>query len=226
MPEVLNEIVTPIGTLEELEQINANPFKVRSCHIREKTADGTILGCAFFRQCRFRPWRDQMVKPDGTRLKGPLNVGVEIALAQVDGGAMGQMEMACYDYYRANIRSRQKQQEESGELIRIVAYEGDGKNITEVCTRHVDSDPKSPVMERYNDVHPVRAHKRPLERFPVAAAVGESKRMPYMDDVEREALAGVMSAHGLSGVGPKPGQEEAKMPVVGEGKKVAHGKTA
>lgn len=221
MPERLDEINTPIGTLDELKDINANPFKKRACHPRTKTADGTILGCPHFRACRFKPWRDQMARADGTTLKGPLNLGVEIALAEIDGGAVGQMEMACYQYYSNNTRARQKQQEETGELIRIVAYEGDGKMITERCTKWVPDGMGGQKMEPYESVHLVTPHKRPKERFAMAAAVNEARQFLHMDDVERAALANVLEREGVNN--PRVVEPDAPMPIVGEGKKVGSG---
>lgn len=211
--EILNEITTPIGTLEELKEIGADPRKVRSCHERTGAQAGGILGCPHFRMCRFRQWRDQQ-----NGLKGPLNVGVEITLSQIDGRHTAQSEMACYNYYAANIRQRQRQQEESGELIRIVAYEGDGKMISEKETRRVKGEPKeSPLMEPYMNVHPVTPHKRPIERFPVVAAahIASEERM---DDVEREALRNVLAKAGISK--SETPQPDAEPPVVGEPVKV------
>jgi hypothetical protein len=209
--DILNEVPIncPIGTLDELKEIGADPKKIPSCH--ERTKDGSIKGCVHHRVCRFRQWRDGV-----GGLKGPLNIGVEITLAQVDGRHTGQMEMACYQYYNNNTRARQKQQDDTGELIRIVAYEGDGRSIVERCTRHPEGEPKtSPLMEHYDDIHEVRPHLRPKERFPIVAAahIATEERM---DDLERETLKNALAKHGISPAKADVAREDVPAPVVGE----------
>ena len=217
--EILNEITTPIGTLDELIQIGADPRKTRSCHPRTGSGNGSIAGCPWHRMCRFRQWRDQV-----GGLKGPLNIGVEIVLSPEDGRHTGQMEMACYQYYANQTRARQKQQDESGELIRILAYEGDGRSISEWETKHApepgkpDGDPKSPVMERVLNVHEVKPHKRPMERFPVVAAANMAKT-ELMDEDEREALRNALAKAGVT-VPDREAQADVLPPVVGAPVKV------
>ena len=187
--ESLSDVIDPIGTLDELVEIGADPTRVRSCSKRTGTAAGANKGCQFFRQCRFKPWRDQQ---DG--LKGPLNVGVEVILARVDGGKHGQKQVECFNYYAQNYRARARAAEDTGEVIRIIAYEGDGKKISEWCTRSLPPDTvnKNGKIEPYLDVHEVHRFKRPAERFPVEVGRQEA-REEMMDQLEREALQNVLA---------------------------------
>lgn len=187
--ESLSDVQDPIGTLDELVQIGADPTRVPSCSKRMGAQAGGNRGCAFYRQCRFKPWRDQM-----QGLKGPLNVGVEVVLAPTDGGAHNQKQVECFTYYSANYRARSRAAEDTGEIIRIVAYEGDGKEIAEWCTRSLPPDAvnKNGRVERYLHKHEVTPFVRPAERFPIEVG-RQQAREEMMDDLERQALKNVLS---------------------------------
>lgn len=187
--ESLSDVRDPIGTLAELAEIGADPTRVPSCSKRTGQQAGGNKGCPWHRACRFTPWRDQM-----QGLQGPLNIGVEVILSNSDGGAHNQKEMECYTYYSANYRVRAKASEETGEIVRIVAYEGDGKEIAEWCTRSTppDSVNKNGRAVPYLHKHEISPFKRPKERFPVEVG-RQSAREEMMDDLERQALKNVLS---------------------------------
>jgi hypothetical protein len=110
----------PVGTLEELNQLNIDKTRFGSCSMR--TNDNK--GCPWFRSCRFREYRDRV----GGKV-GPLNIGVRIVLSPIDGGASDTKVMPCFDYYGSGLHNRQRQSADTGELIKVIAFEGDGKKV-------------------------------------------------------------------------------------------------
>jgi hypothetical protein len=210
VPVAMKDVVGPIGTLVELLEVGGNPKLTQTCSVPTGPQAGGNKGCPWGeKHCRFHPWRNQ-----SNGLKGPLNVGVEIMLSRDDGGAHNQMQMSCFDYYAANMHRRKSAGEHSGELVRIVAYEGDGKMIREYESRAID--PKATVVGgskeivRYINEHPVWPFPRPKERFPMEVGREQSKQ-EIMDEVEREALANVLN---------RPLPEARPVEVIGAGRKV------
>lgn len=185
----------PIGTLDEVRTLGLNPRLVGSCS--KQTRDN--VGCPYHEQCRFHQWRDGV---DGR--KGPLNIGIEIILGPVDGGAWGQKEMACFQYYKAGLADRVTDSPQTGEVIRVVAYEGDEKQMS--FRETVRENPKDPNDKRLLDVidqRPLRPFERPAKRFPLYAK-RENAREQALDEVEREALRAALNRNKPAEVVGKP----------------------
>ena len=218
--ESLREAVGPIGTLEELVQIGADPKRIESCSRRTGRSAGGNRGCPWFDKCRFTAWRDKV-----NGLKGPLNVGVEVMLSQLDGGAHNQFQISCFDYYATHLHERKRQGEDSGELVRIVAYEGDGKEIREWESKHVP-DPNvqggGRKVERYIKQHAVTPFPRPAERFPMEVG-RERAKVEILDEVEREALSNVLRRQSPQMPEPEKAETTKHEGPVGPGRKVKDG---
>jgi hypothetical protein len=156
---------------------------------------------------------------------GPLNVGVEIILAQADGGAMDQFQTPCFNYFNMHLHERKRQGDESGEMVRIVAYEGDGRKITSwesVSAR--PSDPTCRESVRQQVSHEVIPFKRPRERFPVDAGREDAKAtrtIEIMDAVEREALANALAKANINANPSKVTDAEMPRGPVGAPRKVS-----
>lgn len=110
----------PVGTLEELHDNGLSPDKFGSCSMRTRNSKG----CAWFQMCRFRQYRDQI----GGK-KGPVNIGVRVILSPAEGAAADNKIMPCYDWYYTGLSQRQRQGEKTGEIIKVISVEGDGKKI-------------------------------------------------------------------------------------------------
>lgn len=197
-----------VGTLEEIRDIGMDPARVGCC-ARRNTAE-KIKGCAWFKHCRFRQWRDQT-----NGLRGPLNIGVEIILSQQQGGAWNQSEMACHMFYDSGAAARAMESQKSGEIVRVIAYEGDGKLLKIRETRRKNpNNADDKTMEQYIVERPVQKFVRPKERFPIIAAA-EVARDEMRDEQEREALARALALNTAEQSAP-----------VGEGRKVKRGADA
>ena len=106
----LEPTATPVGTPEAIAAYGESPFKWGSCAEQRSihpTLGGPLAGCPFWNECVFKKDR-------------PRNVGVYIEIAE---GANQQRVSSCFGYM-ANLHAREKQQESSGEVIAIIADEG------------------------------------------------------------------------------------------------------
>ena len=145
----------PVGTLDELNDLGMDNTRFGSCSMRTNSNKG----CPWFRQCRFRDFRDHV----GNKL-APANVAVRIVLSPVDGGAADTKIMPCFDYYGSGLHNRQRQSSETGEIIKVIAFEGDGKKVRSRIT--------------------ARAHPKPVPGC-LSCAKGECyKRAPGVDEGE------------------------------------------
>ncbi len=108
----------PVGTLEELKEAGLSPTQFGSCSPR----DNRNKGCAWFNFCRFREWRDRV-----NGKKGPLNFVAHVALSPAEGGVANNPEMPCFDYYYSGLYARQRDSANTGEVIKVIGVEGDGK---------------------------------------------------------------------------------------------------
>ena len=108
----------PIGTLDELRRENIGSAFVGSC----APASKGVCGCDHYEKCIFR-----LTKNGGFRDHGPKNVGF---FHETHEGHRRQEFMACfsfmqtmYERMRSGIRDREDGL--NGEIIRIIAQEGD-----------------------------------------------------------------------------------------------------
>ena len=120
----------PQGTLAEIDAEGLPRNTTGSCSAPTKEN----LGCAWFGECRFREYK-------GT--KGPVNVAIYTELAESEGGNNAIREAACHEYYSGGYSKRAENARKSGEIILVVAVEGDGKLIKIRGTEkeHVKRDP-------------------------------------------------------------------------------------
>jgi hypothetical protein len=203
MSEVYVNHNDPIGTLDEIKALGMDPRKVGSCSLRTGGVDSNT-GCPWFKQCRFHQWRDGV----GGR-KGPLNIGVDIMLGQVDGGAWDQKQMACFQYYSSGLALRAKNTDRTGEVIRIIAYEGDDKELSErISKRENPADPNDKRMVSTVENRTVQPFPRPATQYPVYQR-REQARLEALDEIEADALKKALAR-----------TQDGKTPLVGEPKKV------
>lgn len=191
----------PVGTLEELREQGMDPTKFGSCSQRSPQNKG----CPWFKFCRFRDHRDQV---GGKR--GPANFGVRIILSQIEGSAADEKIMPCFDYYYSGLYQRQRQSAETGEVIKILAMEGEPRLIKSRKTVRSHPKPvpgclscaegKCYLREDAFDEVPVP----PFERAgKVYALHGEAARMReemmFEEDHDRERAALAKQMEGMGG---------------------------
>jgi len=146
----------PIGTLDELRREGIGPAFVGSCAPPSKG----VRGCSHYEKCIFR-----LTKNGGFRDLGPRNIGF---YHQTHEGHKRQEFMACftfmqtlYERMRAGIRDREDGL--NGEIIRIVAQEG--QLIRPKHTINVNAGTNlAPKWDRRTDPIPVPAFQRPHEQ--------------------------------------------------------------
>lgn len=177
--EVFPQSNEPIGTLDEIRELGLDPSRVGTCSKRA----GKNVGCPWFNNCRFHQWRDGL----GGR-KGPLNVGVDVILGPIDGGAWDQKQMPCFQFYASGLAARAKNTDESGEVIRVIAYEGDDRELNErITVRENPNDPNDKRMLETVETRRVQVFPRPAQRYPVVVK-REQARLEALDEIEAEAL--------------------------------------
>lgn len=145
----------PVGTSEELRDNGLDPTRFGSCSPR----GNKNKGCAWFNFCRFRDWRDRV---GGKR--GPMNFVAHVILSAAEGGIADNKEMPCFDYYYSGLYARQRDSVNTGEVIKVIGVEGDGK--------------------KYRSRISVRAHPKPVAGC-LACAEGKCiKREQKFDERE------------------------------------------
>lgn len=138
----------PIGTVAEAEEAGLSIARFATC----ASSGGPCKGCPWhdknektgFPGCQFLPIAKQLPHLQGGKIdgKGPFNVGIEIT----NGGnkTFNAVQMQCSDYYTSGLYQRHRMREITGDRIRVVAYEGDGRKIRQKETHllHKTPDPK------------------------------------------------------------------------------------
>ena len=107
----LEPIPTPVGSPDAIDAAGQSPFEWGSCYRQNAThpqLGGPIKGCAFHPVCPFPKDR-------------PRNYGVYI---ETSDGAHTTNIVPCFGYMGA-YEQRAKEQEASGEVVAIIAEEGD-----------------------------------------------------------------------------------------------------
>jgi len=144
----VQDTVFPVGTPEAIVEFGENPFKWGSCYAPKSNHPkfgGPIAGCPYHDICVFKKDR-------------PRNVGVYIEIPE---GANQQLIQSCFGYMGA-YHGRATQQEQSGEVIAIIADEGE---FIEQTVR-VSEDPiacnKNGNMRMKQEVRQVLVPKFPL----------------------------------------------------------------
>lgn len=141
------------GTKEEVQKTGAEMEYTPSCSKHEK---GRNFGCEFWSRCVFGSpscgnlWegKDAFIPFRG---EGPRNVGYDITLGPADGGHRKQDFMPC-THFMGELAARAKNEDRSGERIRVVAIEGQ----TIVYAEKVAEDPtgKTGNMRIKEVIHP------------------------------------------------------------------------
>ena len=111
MSSQIEPTILPVGTPDAIVAYGESPLKWGSCaeqrSIHPKHG-GPLVGCAFWDKCVFKKDR-------------PRNAGVYIEIPE---GANQQNITSCFGYM-SNLHARAEQQEASGEVIAIIADEGE-----------------------------------------------------------------------------------------------------
>lgn len=102
----------PIGTPEELQEAGISPLAAGSCS--KHTAEN--IGCSYWSSCAFAQQAN-----GGFRGQGPRNIGYYLKIQE---GNKKEDWMACFQYMHA-LHPREQAQDRTGEVIAIVAQEGD-----------------------------------------------------------------------------------------------------
>lgn len=159
------EALFPTGTPAELKKLGHNLREVHSCAIPE---DGRIRGCPFAFDCALRkfgnPDEGGFGPPDvepGTPGQGPRNVGYFL---QTQEGSSMEDYMRCSAYMTV-LFNREQKQDETGEVIMVIAQEGE--RIETIKTVPVDpvlcNKNGNMTMKTYTEVIEVPKHARPGE---------------------------------------------------------------
>ncbi len=109
--EKVEPTATPVGTPEAIAEYGESPFVWGSCSEQRSIhpkIGGPLAGCPFWSECVFKKDR-------------PRNIGVYV---ETETGANQQRVSSCFGYM-ASLHPRFKHMEQSGELIAIIADEGD-----------------------------------------------------------------------------------------------------
>lgn len=100
----------PVGTPESIAAEGQDPARWGSCYPQGAShpSFGTVMGCPFHRECIFGR-------------KKPVNKGVYIQTAD---GSSRQVETSCFSYM-GSLHAREKSMNETGEVIAVIADEGE-----------------------------------------------------------------------------------------------------
>ena len=192
----------PVGTLEELREAGLRGNEYGSCS--ERTTSNN--GCPWREVCKFKDHRDAV---NGKR--GPCNCAVLITLSPQEGSASDVREMPCHMYYYSGLHQREQQMDKTGEVIYIVAVEGDGRKFSETQSvkAHKKKDAECEACQsgqvcnkRRFEVLPereVRPFKRLSETMPQTIAANKARvAMVKISEAQRleAALAMQESATG------------------------------
>lgn len=185
----------PHGTLEELAQAKYHPSQYGSCSPRTQTS----LGCPWYDICKFRDHRDRV-----NGKKGPCNIAALVTLSPAENSETDVMESACFEYYYAGLWQREQQMDKTGEVIAIVAVEGDGRTFQqkENVRAHKKKDPECEAcqtgqlcMKRktvLTTARQVKPFQRLFDRAPMAVAANEA-REALAKQVETNRLEGALA---------------------------------
>lgn len=154
----------PQGTIAEVEAEGLPLNTTGTCSAPTKVS----LGCSNFHECRFRQHKGKT---------GPLNCAIYTELSEAEGGYNAIREAACHEYYSGGYAQRAENAKKTGEIILVVAVEGDGKTI-KIRGTQKEHQKKSPdceacqrgqcnKMEDVYETRPVRPFARPAEKFAV-----------------------------------------------------------
>lgn len=201
----------PSGTPDELKQIGLDPEKHKCCAPEGEyvdTADGKIKtkGCQFWtlkdrngrviRECLFR-----LKHAGGFRGQGPKNVGVYVKLGDADlaGGrqrpASSVIVHPCF-LFENNLRGRYETQRETGELIKVVAQEGQEIEVEKFVSKPNPYAADRPIVEKVRERVKVPHFPRPIEANPdvtyeqqIAADVAALMEQEREEEVNAEVTA-------------------------------------
>lgn len=130
----------PQGTVAELRAHNMALNAYGSCAERVPDGSRTVLGCPWWGRCQFREHKG---------VDGPINVGVAAVLSPLEGGFADGKVMPCYHYYGSGLADRQLQAmtKKTGEIIKVIAVQGDGKKVKMRGTERLHSTPDPTCLD-------------------------------------------------------------------------------
>lgn len=172
---------SPIGTLEELRREQIGSQHVGSCAPPSKG----VRGCAAYEKCIFR-----LTKNGGFRDHGPKNIAF---FHETHEGHRRQEYMACFTFHqvlyeRARAGQRDREDGLNGEIIRVVAQEGQMYRPKLRVNKNEGKLGLPPLWVREDSPRPVPAFPRPGEMVGNeydAYLVGEEKRR-MLDDPDMQ----------------------------------------
>ncbi len=146
-----NQILKPIGTLEEIQKEGLDPRVVPCCHKRVVTADGVqVLGCWWLTHKR--------CKLAIRGVSGPRRFGTEVIEGKALGGHLIRGVHDCFA-----IADAKENVEENGGALRIVAEEGEEIDIITTSPDGSVPDAVNPVVGSMNPQR-VRVRVKPFPR--------------------------------------------------------------
>lgn len=173
----------PQGTLAELLAHNMRPNAYGSCAKRKPDGDDTVLGCPWWNKCQFTRHKG---------VDGPINVGVAVVLSPDEGAYADGKVMPCFHFYGSGLadRARQAMLNGTGEIIRVIAEQGDGKKIKERTSERLHIKPDPGCLDCKNpNVDCIKMHEPVAEReVPRLARMWENTGMAYGQELRAEML--------------------------------------
>lgn len=162
----------PTGTPDEIAGKGQSPARWGSCAPQNSShpVHGPVMGCPFYATCKFGR-------------SGPVNKGVYL---QVADGSSRQIETPCYDYM-GSLLAREKDSELTGEVIAVIADEGEEIEVV----RTVSADPVNcnkngnMAMKQVKEVVKVKPFPRPGE---------EGSRIPPDETGTKDFVRKILSA--------------------------------
>lgn len=106
-PKVTGE---PVDSYQALVNAGENIAQLGSCSM----PGAGNKGCAYYRICRFKKYRDELQRPG--------NVAVATILGDGTGNTSNK---SCWYYYQSGDHNERKNGDSSGVLVEIIGYEGD-----------------------------------------------------------------------------------------------------
>ncbi len=156
-------IANPVGTLDEIKQAGLDPSAVACCAPSGDAPNAIrgVRGCNAYNECPFHMKKFNHGK--WTRGEGPRYVGYRLFTVE---GHKAENDMRCFDFVRTmlkRMRVGQQEREEGrvGEIIRIVAQEGEMIR-TRVGVKD-EKDPKGLTYRNEIKLRPVHTFQRPKD---------------------------------------------------------------
>lgn len=180
----LGEVPTPVGTVEEIRKLNLDPKSVGTCAPLGK---GT-RGCAYYEECPFH-----RTKWGGFKDHGPRNVGYFLQTTdfkRVEG------IVSCYRFVstllgRMKDGNRAREDGKNGEIIRIIAQEGEKIAAKYQVRTNLDRPNDPPKFEWFKGMIEVPKFPRPGEGAGIDQDDLIRKRMMLRMELEDDNAVGL-----------------------------------